>query len=358
MTTDRDAPLTCLLPVIYSLATYQLDTGAFYECASSSSKYHLHGKPTLHTLASAKLGTMFETFESFTVKTETDPTIKIFGRISENIDSQLPPILMLHGFPQSHHIWHRVTEQLVQRYSIVLIDIRGYGASSKPSELHHYAKSAMAKDCISVMDSLGFTDHFFVCGHDRGARVAHKLCVDFPSRVQSAMLLDICPTLAMYTATDQKFASAYFHWFFLTQPEPLPETMINGCPRHFGEFCLGVADDGKNGGIYDQTCLDYYLSMMEHPETVHAMCQDYRASATLDLDEARDDLNKGRLICCPLRVLWGDQGVIEKCFDALQEWRAVTAKSVVVDGHSVKSGHFIPEAAPDDVVSNILDFFK
>lgn len=358
MTTDRDVPSSGLRPGIYSVATCQLDTGAFYERANKSSKDHLHGKPILRTGASARLSTMFDTFESFTITTATAPNIEIFGRVSRNADSQLPPILMLHGFPQSHHIWHKVTEQLVQRYSVVLIDIRGYGASSKPSELHHYAKSAMAKDCIGVMDSLGFTDQFFVCGHDRGARVAHKLCVDFPSRVQSALLLDICPTLAMYNATDQKFASAYFHWFFLTQPEPLPETMINGCPRHFGEFCLGVADGGKNQGTFNQTCLDYYMSMMEDPETVHAMCQDYRAGATLDLDEARDDLSKGRLIRCPLRVLWGDQGVIEKCFDALQEWRAVTAEGVVVDGHSVESGHWIPEAVPDDVVSNILDLFK
>lgn len=300
---------------------------------------------------------MFETFESFTIATETVPEVEIFGRIRKNADSSLPPILMLHGFPQSHHIWHKVTEQLVDQYSIVLVDIRGYGASSKPDELQHYAKSAMAKDCIKVMDSLGFTDTFFICGHDRGARVAHKLCVDFPSRAQRALFLDICPTLAMYTKADRHFAAAYFHWFFLIQDEPLPETMINICPRQFGEFCLGIPD-GTNQEAFDQRCVDYYLGALERPEAVHAMCQDYRASATLDLEEAKDDLSKDRLISCPLRVLWAGQGVIAKFFDTLDEWRAVTAEGVAVDGHPIDSSHFIPESAPDAVVSNILDFFK
>lgn len=214
----------------------------------------------------------------------------------------------------------------------------------------------MAKDCVNVMDSLGFTGPFFVCAHDRGARVAHKLCVDFPSRVKKALLLDICPTLAMYTSTDQKLAVAYFHWFFLIQPEPLPEMMINSCARGFGEFCLGIETEDDRSA-FDNMCLEYYLSILECPEAVHSMCQDYRASATLDLDEATDDLSKGRLVQCPLRVLWAKEGVIEKCFDPLHEWRAVTAQDALVGGTSVEGGHFIPEAAPNVVVSNILEFF-
>ncbi|OAA36331.1 hypothetical protein BBO_08208 [Beauveria brongniartii RCEF 3172] len=299
---------------------------------------------------------MFKGFESFSITTETDPVINIFGRLRRNADSLLPPLLLLHGFPQSHHIWHEVTRQLGQSYPIVLIDLRGYGSSSKPDQVHHYAKSAMARDCVTVMASLGFTDQFFVCGHDRGARVAHKLCVDFPARVQRALLLDICPTLAMYTSSGQQLATSYFHWFFLIQPEPLPEMMISGCARIFGEFCLGIEDE-KDRASFDKTCLEYYLGALERPEAVHAMCQEYRASATLDLDEARDDLSRGRLIKCPLRVLWAGQGVIDKYFDPLEEWRAVTDDGAVVDGRSVDANHFIPEAAPDVVVSNILDFF-
>ncbi|KGQ04698.1 Fluoroacetate dehalogenase [Beauveria bassiana D1-5] len=308
---------------------------------------------------------MFEGFESFSITTETDPVvINIFGRIKKSPDSPLPPLLLLHGFPQSHHIWHEVTRQLGQSccYSIVLIDLRGYGSSSKPDKVHHYAKSAMARDCVTVMDSLGFTDQFFVCGHDRGARVAHKLCVDFPARVQRALLLDICPTLAMYTSSSsssssgQQLAASYFHWFFLIQPEPLPEKMISGCARVFGEFCLGIEDE-KDRASFDETCLEHYLSALERPDAVHFMCQDYRASATLDLDEARDDLSRGRLIQCPSRVLWAGQGVMGKYFDPLEEWRAVADDGTVVDGRSVDANHFIPEAAPDVVVSNILDFF-
>ncbi|KAM3514518.1 hypothetical protein MY11210_001861 [Beauveria gryllotalpidicola] len=299
---------------------------------------------------------MFEGFESFSITTKTDPVINIFGLVRRNADSPLPPLLLLHGFPQSHHIWHEVTRQLGPSYSIVLIDLRGYGSSSKPDEVHHYAKSAMARDCVTVMDSLGFTEQFLVCGHDRGARVTHKLCVDFPARVQRALLLDICPTLAMYTSSDKQLATSYFHWFFMIQPEPLPEIMISRCARIFGEFCLGIKDEADRA-IFDRTCLEYYLSTLERPEAAHSMCQDYRASATLDLDEAREDLSRGRLIQCPLRILWAEQGVIGEYFDPLQEWRAVTDDSVVVDGHSVDANHFIPEVAPDAVVSNILDFF-
>ena len=299
---------------------------------------------------------MFEEFDSFTITTQANPPVSIFGRISKNADSPLPPILMLHGFPQSHHIWHKITPQLVQRYTIVLMDLRGYGASSKPDDLRDFAKGTMARDCIGVMDSLDLTGSFFVCGHDRGARVAHKLCVDYPARVQKAMLLDICPTLAMYTSTNQQFATAYFHWFFLIQPEPLPETLINACARKFGEFCLGIENEGDLPA-FDKECAEHYLATLEDPMAVHSMCQDYRAGASLDMDEARDDMEQGRLIQCPLRLLWAKAGVIEKCFDPIREWQAVTKGGVEVSGYSVDAGHFIPEAVPDVVVSNIVDFF-
>ena len=299
---------------------------------------------------------MLEEFESFTVNTQGEPHVSIFGLKSQGSDSQLPPLLLLHGFPQSHLIWLRVAPQLKDQYTVVMLDLRGYGSSSKPRDVTAYAKSAMARDCASVMEHLGFTS-FYICAHDRGARVAHKLCVDYPTRVRKAILLDICPTLAMYTATDFNFAKAYFHWFFLIQKEPLPESMILASPRRFAELFMGGRQaDGL--GIFHPACFERYIEGLEDPDSVHAMCQDYRASATLDLDEAREDLSRGKLVQCPLRILWGKHGVIEKCFDAVQEWRQVTAQGIHVEGRSLDSGHYIPEQAPDRLVLDIMEFCR
>ncbi|KPM35285.1 hypothetical protein AK830_g11274 [Neonectria ditissima] len=302
---------------------------------------------------------MFQDFHPFAVKTQSSPDVTIHGLKSGDSSSSpsLPPLLLLHGFPQTRHIWHRVAPQLLAKYTVILIDIRGYGESSKPAEVTAYAKSAMARDCVAVMDALGFVDSFFVCAHDRGARVAHKLCVDHPARVRKVILLDICPTLAMYTKTDLDFATAYFHWFFLIQPEPLPETLISARPRECAEMFMGGRQvDGLK--IFEPACFDAYVENFRDPDTIHAMCQDYRASATLDLEEAKEDLEKGLLVRCPLLVLWGKHGVIEKSFDAVAEWRAVTEPGVSVEGHSVESGHYIPESAPEDVVSAIFKFLK
>ncbi|KAL6851209.1 hypothetical protein ACO1O0_008337 [Amphichorda felina] len=300
---------------------------------------------------------MFEGFEPFDIKTQNDPPVTIHGLKSGSPSRSLPSLLLLHGFPQSHHMWHAVAPQLTDRYNVVLIDIRGYGASSKPADLASYAKSAMARDCIAVMDALlgSTSEPFFVCAHDRGARVAHKLCVDFPDRVRATILLDICPTLAMYTTTDFAFAKAYYHWFFLIQPEPLPETLISGRPREFAELAMGARQE-QALSIFEPSCFEYYASVLEDPAAVHSMCQDYRASASLDLDEARQDLKDGRLIRCPLLVLWGKHGVIEKCFDAVREWSAVTAQEITVQGRSVESGHYIPEEAPREVVTAVREF--
>lgn len=300
--------------------------------------------------------TLFPGFTPFTVQTQAEPAVQIHGLKSGDGSSSLPPLLLLHGFPQTLHIWHRIAPRLVDRFTVILMDIRGYGQSSKPDGIPAYAKSAMARDCLAVMNELGFRGAFYVCAHDRGARVAHKLCVDHPARVRKAILLDICPTLAMFTKTDLDFAKAYWHWFFLSQSEPIPETMILSRSRDVAEMLMGGAK--KTGlAIFDPVCFDAYAESLGDPATVHAMCNDYRASATLDLDEARDDLKNQRLVQCPLRILWGDAGVIEKCFNAIQEWQAVAAPGVSVDGYSVESGHYIPEQAPDSVLSAIDEFF-
>ncbi|OLN82004.1 Fluoroacetate dehalogenase [Colletotrichum chlorophyti] len=301
---------------------------------------------------------MFEGFEPFTVTTQSSPEVVIHGiKSGDPAPNGLPPLLFIHGFPQSHHIWHRVVEKVTDRYTVVAIDIRGYGESSKPRDVASYAKSAMARDCVSVMDNLGYANQpFFVCAHDRGARVAHKLCVDYPDRIRKAIFLDICPTLIMYKTTSFDFAKAYFHWFFLIQQEPLPETLITAEPRKFAEMLMGGRQP-EALKIFDKRNFDYYAGMLGDEATVHAMCNDYRASATLDLEEAEADLKSGRLIRSPLRVLWGKHGVIEKYFDALKEWRDVASKDAVVEGYSVDTGHYIPEQAPDDIVKAIEEFF-
>lgn len=300
---------------------------------------------------------MFDGFEPFSIKTSAEPEVTIAG-IHSGGDKDLPALLLLHGFPQTHHIWHRVAPQLTGSYNVVLMDLRGYGASSKPAsdDISAYAKSAMARDCVAVMDALGLGGApFFVCAHDRGARVAHKLCVDHPARVRKAIFLDICPTLAMYEATNLDFARSYFHWFFLIQKSPLPETLILGSPRELAQMFMG-GRQGDGTAIFAPECFEVYVNGLSDPATVHGMCQDYRASATLDMEEQRRDLADGRHIKCPLRVLWGNAGIIGKQFDALAEWRKVTEEGVSVDGHSVDSGHYIPEQAPDVVVAEIRDF--
>ncbi|KAG0651059.1 Fluoroacetate dehalogenase [Hyphodiscus hymeniophilus] len=294
---------------------------------------------------------MFENFTSFDIITQSDPSVSVHGIRG----GSGPPLLLLHGFPQTHHIWHRVTPQLVQDFTIVALDIRGYGASSKPSGIAQYSKTVMARDCSVVMENFGFTS-FFVGAHDRGARVAHKLLVNYPDRVRKAIFLDICPTLAMYSKTDFEFATAYFHWFFLIQEAPLPETMIGLDPRKWAELFMG----GRHAGLapFDAGVFEEYVRVLEDTDAVHAMCEDYRASASVDMDEAKDDLEEGRLIHCPLRVLWGRHGVIERCFDAVREWKDVAAPDVNVDGASVDCGHYIPEEAPDVVSQNIKLFFR
>jgi pimeloyl-ACP methyl ester carboxylesterase len=297
---------------------------------------------------------MFEGFQPFTITTQSNPKVDIYGLESGKSSSNLPGLLLVHGYPQNYRIWHRVAPQLTEQYTVVVLDIRGYGQSSKPEPVSEYAKSTMARDCVTVMEKLGF-DSFYICAHDRGARVAHKLAVDYPDRVRKAIFLDICPTLAMYTSTNFDFAKAYFHWFFLIQKEPLPETLIAGNPRELTEMFMGGRQE-SGLQLFDHDCFESYVKGMEDPATVHTMCQDYRASATLDLEEAREDLKQGRLIKSPLRVIWGKYGVIEKCFDAVKEWQAVTEKGVLVDGYAVESGHYIPEQAPDDVVAAIREF--
>lgn len=293
---------------------------------------------------------MFPDFTPFDIS--VSPSIKIHGLQS----GRGPPLLLLHGFPQNLLIWHLVAPQLTSSYTVVALDLRGYGQSSKPpgGEDHSaYSKTVMAQDCISVMAKLGHKE-FYICAHDRGARVAHKLCVNHSDNVIKAILLDIAPTLAMFDQTDFAFAKAYWHWFFLIQPSPLPESLMLANPRSWIENTMGRTIGLE---LFDGEAVENYVRQMRDEESVAGMCEDYRAAASIDLDESRDDSEKGRKIKCPLRVLWGKKGVIESQFDALKEWRAVTDKGLV-DGTSVDCGHYIPEEMPDVVVRHIREFLS
>lgn len=266
-----------------------------------------------------------------------------------------PPLLLIHGYPQTYKIWHMVAEQLAKMYTVIAMDLRGYGRSSKPTGAHDhstYSKRVMANDCVAVMAHFRF-ERFFVCAHDRGARVTHKMLVDHPEKVMKAILLDIAPTAAMYGKTDFDFASAYYHWFFLIQRYPYPEEMISANPDAFMNAHMG----GKYAGltVFDEQCMEDYRTMMRDPAAVHASCEDYRASASIDLEESEKDAARGKRIECPIMILWGRQGVIEKKFEPLKEWKLVSDAEVV--GERVDSGHYIPEEDPERLLEKITEFF-
>jgi len=291
----------------------------------------------------------FEGFQPFTVRT-TDG-IDIHGVKG----GEGPPLLLLHGHPQTYMIWHRCADALAQRFTVIATDLRGYGASSKPAgdpEHIRYSKRAMAADQVEVMRQLGHS-RFLVCAHDRGARVAHRMALDHADAVERLILLDIAPTLAMYEQTDRQFATHYFHWFFLIQPAPLPETLIGDNTDVYVERAMG----NRHAGLapFAPAALDAYRAALRQPGAVHAICEDYRASATIDLEHDRADIERGRKVACPLRVLWGQEGVIERCFDPLAEWRKVARD---VSGRSLDCGHYIPEEASEALVGEMLAFFE
>lgn len=265
-----------------------------------------------------------------------------------------PPMLLLHGFPQSHVMWHRVAPLLAERFALVLPDLRGYGDSDKPaSDPAHaaYSKRAMAADQVALMRALGF-ERFFVCGHDRGGRVAHRLALDFPQAVDRLMLLDISPTLTMYERTDMAFAQAYYHWFFLIQPEPLPERLIGADPAFYLHKKLGGW--GSHGlEIFDPRALAEYERCFGDPAAVHAMCEDYRAAATIDL--AHDRADSQARIACAVHALWGQRGVVHRLFSPLDDWRAKA--SGPVSGRSVPAGHYIAEELPELLRDEMFAFF-
>jgi haloacetate dehalogenase len=262
-----------------------------------------------------------------------------------------PPILLLHGFPQTHAIWHRVAPILARAFTVVATDLTGYGDSAKPasSAPDHapYRKSAMARDQVLAMHSLGFT-RFHLVGHDRGGRVAHRLALDWPERVATLTTLDIAPTLHMYAHTSDAFARAYWHWFFLIKAAPVPETLIGADPSFFLRQHMSRGPRGID--LFDPRAFAEYERCFHDPAMIHAACEDYRASATVDMAQDRADL--GRLaIRCPLLALWGAEGAVGRCFDVVASWRDWAGD---VSGAAVPGGHYLPEEAPEALLAHLV----
>ncbi len=262
------------------------------------------------------------------------------------------PVLLLHGHPQTHVTWHRVALGLVEAgYSVVAPDLRGYGDSGKPpgGENHvNYSKRAMALDQVEVMRSLGFR-RFAVIGHDRGARVAHRMALDHPEAVDRLALLDIAPTATMYARTDKEFATRYFWWFFLIQPYDLPERMIGSDPDYF--LRRHVAGQTKTSGALDEAVVQEYLRCYRDPATIHAICEDYRAAATIDLEH--DAADAERKVAAPLLALWGARGTVGALYDVLATWRE---KASDVRGRALDCGHSLQEERPEETLAELLRF--
>ena len=275
--------------------------------------------------------------------------------ISYQMGGSGPPLLLLHGFPQTKMIWHRVAPALAKHFTVIASDLRGYGASSKPQGLADhstYSKRAMASDQAQLMNALGFS-HYGVLGHDRGGRVAHRLALDYGKQVNKLMVLDISPTLAMYEQTSMQFARGYWHWFFLIQKAPIPETMIGANTEFFMKQFMG----GRHAGlsIFAPECWQEYVLAMSDPACLHAMCEDYRAAASIDLEHDRQSIAQKQLLEMPVRVLWGEFGQVNACFKPLEDWQKLGTD---VSGQTLQSGHYIPEEIPEGLIAEALSFFR
>ncbi|WP_028238798.1 alpha/beta fold hydrolase [Stutzerimonas azotifigens] len=276
-------------------------------------------------------------------------------RIAYRIGGSGPGLLLWHGHPQTHVIWHRVAPTLARHFTVVAADLRGYGDSGKPEggdDHAAYSKREMARDGLELMRALGF-ERFDVLAHDRGARAAHRLALDHPQAVRRMALLDIAPTLSMYRQTSEAFARAYWHWFFLIRPAPLPETLIEADPALYLRSVMGARSAGMRP--FSDEALAEYQRCLSQPGTAHGICEDYRASAGIDLEHDQADRDAGRQVECPLLVLWGAEGTVGRCFDPLAEWRAVARD---VRGGALPAGHYLAEEIPEALLAEVLPFLQ
>jgi haloacetate dehalogenase len=285
------------------------------------------------------INTLLADFESLTFEVNG---IEVAGHVGGSGS----PLLLLHGHPQTRAIWHKVAPELMKHHTLVMTDLRGYGDSSKPQGTPDHSNQ------VEVMKQLGF-DRFDILAHDRGARVAHRLAMDHADSVSRLIMLDIAPTLAMYEKANNAFARAYWHWFFLIQPSPMPERLIEADPAAYIRDLMGRRSAGLTP--FDPLALAEYMRCIALPGAAHGMCEDYRAAAGIDLIHDREDIAAGKKLVMPTMVLWGEEGVIHQCFKPLQEWQAI-ANDVV--GESVPCGHYISEEAPEILLQKIIPFLS
>ncbi len=277
------------------------------------------------------------------------------GTLRVRIGGSGPPLVLLHGNPQTHAMWHLVAPDLARSFTVVAPDMRGYGQSLKPppsADHGAYAKREMARDIVELMAGLGH-ERFLVAAHDRGARVAHRLAIDHPGRVERLAVLDIVPTIEHFERADMAFGLGYYHWFWFAQPHPFPEDVICAAPDAW--FRAHTSREPKPPGFFAPEALADYLAAARTREMIVGMCEDYRAAASIDLVHDRESRSAGRRIQCPLHVLWGAKGKIGAWYDALAIWRTYCDGSVT--GRSIETGHYLAEEDPASVLAELRAFF-
>jgi haloacetate dehalogenase len=276
-------------------------------------------------------------------------------RIRAAVGGDGPPVLLLHGYPQSHVMWHRVAPELAEQHTVVLTDLRGYGDSSRPASVPDhasYSKRAMAADQVALMRQLGL-EKFALVGHDRGARVAHRLCLDHPEAVSRVALLDIVPTRHVFTHVDRALAQAYYHWFFLSQPADLPEHLIGADPGYWVRRKLAQWAGAAGIGSFASEAVEEYVRCFQDPDVIRASCEDYRAAASIDLEHDEVDAAAGRRVECPLLVLWGAEGFVGRAYDVLGVW---SEHATDVRGQALGCGHFLAEEQSAETLTALRDF--
>ena len=268
-----------------------------------------------------------------------------------------PPLLLVHGFPQTHAMWHRLAPVLMQHFTCVMPDLRGYGRSACPPNTpgnEAYSKRVMAQDLVGLMAGLGY-DRFTVVGHDRGARVGYRMALDHPNAVSRLAVLDIVPTYAMWRNFTVRLAMKTYHWLFLAQPAPLPEMLIGGNPVAFLDYTIASWTKDKSLSSFSAEALADYRTCFAQAERIHAACNDYRAGATCDLAADEQDRAQGRMITCPLLALWGSAGIPSETASPLAAWREWCASA---EGHGIDSGHFLAEENPEATLAALLPFLR
>lgn len=288
---------------------------------------------------------MIPGFTQNKVKLDADITINLVQGGSGE------PLLLLHGYPETHLMWHKLAPQLANNFTVIAADLRGYGDSSKPvSKADHstYSKRETANDLIQVMAKLGY-QNFYMAAHDRGARVAHRMVLDHASHIKKLVLLDIIPTYKLMNSVNKEIALRNEHWFFMAQESDIPEKLISADPAYYLKHKLKRWS--RKQDAFPETIVNEYIRCFKNPTTIHATCEDYRASVTIDLEHDRADLEKK--ITCPLLVLWSKGGLMDQQFDVLATWRE---RALHVQGHTIDCGHFLPEEAPEETYDAIYKF--